>query len=807
MDYAKYAYIKTKELEETASTINQSGSTTTVEFVNPILNMQVTSSATISLGQINLLGASCFQLQLICLSNTTGDVAVEILVDSVPVVSEERSIASGENQLIITKAYTPAKVCNVNLAARITVLSNNYSCKITSCSLVMWGAISEVNVLNSVDIRGLTLGENVLVSYTESGKIYAATTSVEEKSLLASDFSLVANGISHCYAKSKKDDEVYFFRVDSIGNLYYSISDNGAMGQETRLDIGVSWVSARVCPNSYSEDIIVCYIKDGKPLYRCMTNHVMGSASAFTLPVGSYSKVEVADAPESQKVYVICTHTNGSNYILMSQEESDLSTFVEQLLATYAIIINRYVNLRPFKDLLVDNLSAEISLQIFKNLINFDALLSGITENLQAKATIEVEDYKIVPEINYILTVDQILDANVNGIDQKIKYGGDCADYTPAAFDFESHTLQDNGWLQRWPFNEIKPCLINSGVVIGYLDPNDYSKFIDGTDADIYSGENDVMIEFPKVYYKFDLSWDGSKNLIETKQNEYVLSICNKPKDGYACNSHFRQGVEYDKIYIGAYDGVVKDNTIYCCSGKSGGSEINHEEILLTMDQLKGSRYTTLNFHVTTLIEILFLLLFKDTRSLYCYGLGYYNMYGTPTNGVLDKAGLFYSEGNTKNTTGIKIFGLENITMGMLTLVDGVLIDSDLNFLVIDNKDPDQKLSVLGTGYTNAFTLQYEVNGALAMNYADTQTGFLPFCIYKTGNDNGYYASKILLWSPAKYYYLKDDPNLPNMIMSYGGSKSDQCGIFSLQSCYTYTRTNSDFGERLICYPISCITK
>ena len=56
-------------------------------------------------------------------------------------------------------------------------------------------------------------------------------------------------------------------------------------------------------------------------------------------------------------------------------------------------------------------------------------------------------------------------------------------------------------------FNKIKPCLFKNGAVVGYLNPDNFAQFADGTAADITSGNNgDVMIEIPKTGYKISKS-------------------------------------------------------------------------------------------------------------------------------------------------------------------------------------------------------------------------------------------------------------------------------------------------------------
>ena len=57
---------------------------------------------------------------------------------------------------------------------------------------------------------------------------------------------------------------------------------------------------------------------------------------------------------------------------------------------------------------------------------------------------------------------------------------------------------------------QLSRCLFkDGGVVVGYLNPNNYAQFEDGSAADITSGtDGDVMVEFPKMYIK--ISRDAS---------------------------------------------------------------------------------------------------------------------------------------------------------------------------------------------------------------------------------------------------------------------------------------------------------
>ena len=809
MDYAKYAYVKAKELEEQIVLPNSANKNATIEFVTPVMNMQLTSSVDIPLGKVNLLGDVCFQLKVVSSALVEGSIAVELLLDEVSVITETRTLAEGENQTILTKAYRASKPTAANLSARVTITSSSFTCQIKNCGLVVWGDIAEINTPASADIRALALDGQAIVSYCDEGKIYAATTAVAEKSFLPTDFSFVASGISHCFAKHKTSGDIYFFRVDSAGSLYYC--NHTKSTSEVKLDDGVSWVSARCCPQTFKEDILITYIKNGKPCYKNFTNATVGSCLQFNLPSGSYSKVEVADAPTSAKMYVICTHTNGSNYILMSAEEDDLSRFTEHLLSCYALVVHRYVNLKGAQNKMYDTLSAKALFEVIDTLVDYDQLLKHISEGLQAEAAMSVKNYEIIDGIDYKITVNQLVPGSEPG---RMAYGGSCTEFTPAKFDFDDTTIPliDNGWLDRWPFNQIKPCLFSSGVLLGYLDPNNYANYIDGTAAPITDQANDVMVEFPKIYYKIEHDWDGKTTIEECQKSTYTISISDVPRSGYCCYAHTRAGVEYDKIYISAYENRVNTNGVVCCSGVSPSSLITHKELLLKLSQFKGDKYTTFNYHACVMLQLLYLLMFRDTRSITTIGLGYS---GTATlrSGMLNTSGMYLARSKTKSTGNTKIFGLESLVMGISTMVDGIVYTDDCEYLVIDNTNPDSIHSNEGEGYLKVATgTPSKEFGVLKMVLPDTRWGFLPMQIDTNATlmnpINDLYDCSAQVCTLPESNYMASNTTITNMWCEFGGRGNDNCkyGMFSVCADASYNVTKRTYNERLMCWPTEAIT-
>lgn len=109
-----------------------------------------------------------------------------------------------------------------------------------------------------------------------------------------------------------------------------------------------------------------------------------------------------------------------------------------------------------------------------------------------------------------------------------------------------------------------KPCMLKyDGTVDYYLDPNDYTKKVDGTPSDIadYTYQGNVMIEFPKMYYKFESG---------TAEGEGYFYVSNqKIDDSYKCWCYLdSDGNETEHFYMAAYNGVTYDGKMRSLSGK-----------------------------------------------------------------------------------------------------------------------------------------------------------------------------------------------------------------------------------------------
>ncbi len=806
MDYAKYAYIKTTELElqNSVSSSSATSATNAIEFVSGVLNISVTNSSDITCGDVLLLGNAYFQNKLIIEAFTEGSICLEMLIDGVSILTENRNLSVGENQIILMKTYNPLAIQSVTVSIRIKIITESFACKVLSNLLAVWGNVSQTNNHSMVQMRVLGYDDSVLISYSENNNIYLSTTPIEEKSLTTSDFSLVASGISHCFAIDKLND-LYFFRVDASGNLFYS--KYSQVLNETKIDENVSVVFARKCLDIYSEDILICYIKNGQPLFKCLSNGVVGSSNSFTLPSGKYTDIEIIDAPDAERMFVVCTHENQSNYIVHTVKEESISTFTEYINASLAVKYNRYVKyLKDGEDSTLEYLKADLQFNANRVFINSEDFLENkIVESINAKIEYSPATYVVDnSEINYVLSYNQ-LETYVAG-EHRVKYSEDCAGWTPAYFNFDDGSLVDeSGILEKWPFNQIKPCLVSKGKILGYLNPNDYSLFVDGTEADITNTEYDVMVEFPKIYYKIEHEWDNVCAIANCTLSNMKVSICNKPKDGYVCYSHIKQAQEYDSIYISAYENVYRNTigTILCCSNIYTSNDNNHQESLEIVEDVKGSQYTTFTYHVSTYLQILTLLLFAEYNGKKTTGAGYKTSLGDSYTGVCNQKGMFYGV-SANGDVHSKFFGLENLFGGKLLNVDGLLTDDNLHFFIFDPTNPDCKINfdaenyieVAFEGITNTYP------SYLHHMAGDTSFGFLPI-----GHHNlitkatPYYYCQTTVRKPSQYASAVGAYYRNNMTYSsFGGYNSSYPSIFSYTAVYQSMEINF-CAERLVCYP------
>lgn len=256
------------------------------------------------------------------------------------------------------------------------------------------------------------------------------------------------------------------------------------------------------------------------------------------------------------------------------------------------------------------------------------------------------------------------LDQNESDPASMITYLSDCdnALFISAKMNYTTDTFDYGDWADAWFIKNLKPCMLKYDGTVDYeLNPNDYTKKLDGTASDIANASygGNAMVGIPKVYWK----------IVDNGDNTANIYICDKKIDSdFHCWSHIdNNGNEIDYCYLSAYVGCNINSTLRSISGQSpmtnqtGTTEINYAKSNNIGSDIIW--YTGL-FNDWMLINILLLLIGKSTDTQIIFGTGNNNSYVSTSNtgikntGTMNTKGLFW--GNQDNVSGVKVFGIEH---------------------------------------------------------------------------------------------------------------------------------------------------
>ena len=324
-------------------------------------------------------------------------------------------------------------------------------------------------------------------------------------------------------------------------------------------------------------------------------------------------------------------------------------------------------------------------------------------------------------------------------------------------------------WLTRYPFNSIRPCLFKNGAVVGYLNPDNFAQFENGTDADIESGDaGDVMIEIPKFYYKIG----RNGNYVEVK-------IANALMAGFTDYAFSYKGESKDKFYIGAYLGYKdSNNKLRSLTGKTVTGNITIGAAR-TAAQANGAGYEQLSFNKLTALQVLYVVMFKNLNSQAALGQGYTSASNFRDTGATDEKGMTYGTNTAASADDtVKFLGIEDFYGNLYQWVDGYVSGNNI-VLVADGNFNDT-----GDGYES-----HARHGSVSYSYikdveGDNILAFTP----KTGgaSTTTYYAD---------YGHIGNSACVPYFGGYYGSGAG--AGAFLLSCFYSASVAYPVIGARL----------
>ena len=383
---------------------------------------------------------------------------------------------------------------------------------------------------------------------------------------------------------------------------------------------------------------------------------------------------------------------------------------------------------------------------------------------------------------NYNITVQQatatpLLAFNIYGIKidttnsnpaTALTYTDDAVGLTPATGN--NGAFNAGSWADKFPFNQIKPCLLKNGVVNYYLNPNNYAQKIDGvTASDITSGnDGDVMVEFPKIWWKF-----------ETIGTDLYVRYADAQVDSsYKCLAHMRGTTEKDKCYISSYLGYNLTSKLRSLSGKTP-TATQTIGAFRTLAQANGAGYDQVAYFQLLMLQVLFTVMFKDRDSQTALGRGYVDGNAAAINtGGTNAKGMFYGE--TTGKLQNKFCGIEDFYGNLRYWIDGFFSSADWHMLIANQNFNDTESGYTDYGQVSTANL----SGYISTVQGGTETGFVVKAT--AGSATTYYPD---------YGYL-----FASSLPYFGGywARADAAGAFYLYAYYS-TATSAEFiGARVM---------
>ena len=377
-----------------------------------------------------------------------------------------------------------------------------------------------------------------------------------------------------------------------------------------------------------------------------------------------------------------------------------------------------------------------------------------------SSGTVNVTEYKnYTIELAFYVTYGVKIDLNNSNPETSVSYTDDAVGIGSG---------WDN-WKDKRIFKDIKPCVLGGSTlstVLYYLNRDNYTLKENGETAEIGDGRN-VMVEFPKIGYK--MTKDSNYQYIWVTDNPNAEGFC------YLAHSLDSEG-DCDKIYIGAY---LAHRNLYLLSS-SGVSPISNISLTSARNYLYSNNFQLLSFYPLTLLQCLYVIIYKNLNSQAALGQGYTSASAKANTGSTNTKPFCYGDPNS-GTTHVKFLGIEDFYGNLYQWVDGLYCDSSYN---------------VKTDYTN-----FTGTDGSAFRYSQSGFSFIMggYINKISGTNNGGFVPLSANGSTSTYY--ADYASLFSVCFGgFGGYWSNRAiaGAFLLYVNYTASSSSSSLGCRVV---------
>ena len=327
-----------------------------------------------------------------------------------------------------------------------------------------------------------------------------------------------------------------------------------------------------------------------------------------------------------------------------------------------------------------------------------------------------------------------------------------------------------DNWKDKKIFKDIKPCVLKNGIVQYYLQRDNYTLKEQGGSSTLTGNDGDVMVEFPKIGYK--MTNDSNYQYIWVTDNPNAEGFC------YLAHSLDSEG-DCDKIYIGAYLAYTEGLITHSISNHSPSTNLSLE-IFRGRTETRGTGYQLLSFYPLTLLQCLYVIIYKNLNSQLMLGQGYVNASAVSNTGSTNTDPFCYGSFSS-GTTHVKFLGIEDFYGNLLQWIDGLYCDSSYNVKTDYNNF---------TG-TDGSAFRYSQSG-----FSSIMSGYINKI---SGTNNGGFVPLSANGSSSTYY--ADDAYLDSDCFGvFGGywSTGANAGAFRLDVDYAASDSYSNLGCRVV---------
>lgn len=372
--------------------------------------------------------------------------------------------------------------------------------------------------------------------------------------------------------------------------------------------------------------------------------------------------------------------------------------------------------------------------------------------------TIDIQFYGVYPITAQVTATYTVrIDETNSNPETALVYQDDAIGMTKGSSDWDNKEI----------FNAIKPCVFQNGGVNYYLNPNDYTKKIDGTPSVLTGADGDVMVEFSKFAYR--IYREGNYLYVSVSNNSNVIAADSRFR--YLAFSRTTEG-DKDKMYIGAYHGYTISSKLRSVSGQSPTVNQNIGTFR-TQAQANGVGYQQFTFYQLTALQCLYIIKYGNLNSQSALGIGWTNKSAATQTGGANTRGLYYGD-QTGNQ--IKFAGIEDFYGNVYDWIDGLYSDANRNILTGFSGYNDSGSGYVNNGQgatanisgyisktqginSNAGFIVKETNGSATTYYSDygyLYASYLPFFggYWSNGSDAGAFQLNVSNSASIAHAYL-----------------------------------------------------